>query len=189
VRRTSEAARENILNAAERLLAASGPQSLKLADVAGEAGVANASVLHHFGSIGAMQVALAERMIADLVTRILAINEAGGGGPSPVSANALFDAFEERGAARLSAWLVMTDEADRLTIVREAVTGVAARAFAGQGLSRQDSENLVMIAVVLAMGVGLFGKTFSTLMEKPEGHARALVMTVLLEHAATRIKG
>ena len=49
------------------------PQSLRLADVAKRAGVANATVLHYFGSIDAVQQALMERMIADLVENILSV--------------------------------------------------------------------------------------------------------------------
>jgi len=73
IRRTPEESRANILAAAEALLVEQGPQSLRLADVAKAAGVANATVLHHFGSIDAVQQALMERMIADLVESVMAI--------------------------------------------------------------------------------------------------------------------
>ena len=73
IRRTPEESRANILSAAEDLLVEQGPQSLRLADVAKRAGVANATVLHHFGSIDAVQQALMERMIADLVENILSV--------------------------------------------------------------------------------------------------------------------
>jgi AcrR family transcriptional regulator len=73
VRRSSEAARENILAACEAILLEKGPQALKLADVAAGAGVANATVLHHFGSVDGVQTALMARMIRQLVERIEAI--------------------------------------------------------------------------------------------------------------------
>ncbi|HBH89080.1 MAG TPA: TetR/AcrR family transcriptional regulator, partial [Hyphomonadaceae bacterium] len=73
IRRTPEESRANILASAERLLTEQGPQTLRLADVAKEAGVANATVLHHFGTIDGVHTALMERMIAELVEKVMAI--------------------------------------------------------------------------------------------------------------------
>ena len=56
LRRSQEASRENILSAAEAILKADGPQNLKLVEVAKAAGVVNATVLHHFGSIGELEL-------------------------------------------------------------------------------------------------------------------------------------
>jgi AcrR family transcriptional regulator len=186
VRRSPEVARENILAAAERLLVAQGPQALKLADVATEASVANASVLHHFGSIDDVQTALMERMVGDLVGRILAIREVSTE-PSLAGAQALFDAFEAPGVARLAAWLEMTGEAKRMTMVRSAVKKVVVRLSERANMAPTDAEDLIMASVVLAMGVGLFGRAFSKLMGKPAGHTRALAMAMLAEHAAKRV--
>lgn len=183
LRRSPEAARENILAAAERLLVAQGPQALKLADVAAEAGIANASVLHHFGSIDEVQTALMERMVADLVARILAISEMSTE-PSPAGAQALFDAFEAPGVARLAAWLEMTGEAKRMTMVRGAVGKVVVRLSERASMTPAEAENLIMASVVLAMGVGLFGRALSTLMGKPAGHTRDLAMALLAKHVA-----
>lgn len=175
LRRSPEAARENILAAAEALLVEDGPQALKLAEVAAGAGVANATVLHHFGSIDGVQTALMERMIAQLVERILA--HAGDGDLLAMRTSgiqALFDSFETRGAARLAAWLELTGQWRRVTSVRKAVQDVIARNIARTGLTPAASENLVLISVVLAMGVGLFGRSVATLMGKPPGRARKL---------------
>lgn len=185
LRRSPAAARDNILAAAERLLKATGPQGLKLSDVATEAGVANASVLHHFGSISEMQAALMEQMIADLVRRIQAITDAGRD-PSSDGAEALFDAFEAPGVARLAAWLEMTGQAERMTIVREAVQAVVTMACDRTGATEAEAENAIMVGVVLAMGVGLFGRSFSTLMGKPPGHTRDLAMGALATLAGRR---
>lgn len=181
IRRTPEAARENILAAAERLLAAQGPQALKLADIATAAGVSNASVLHHFGAIQEVQTALMERMIGRLVETIFAAPV----DPTDIIASrdqgvrALFDAFEDRGASRLAAWLVLTEETQRLTSVRRAVQDVVAKRMAPAGLPPELAESLVLVSVVLAMGVGLFGDSLGALMGKPPGHARMLAEQLL----------
>ena len=181
IRRSPEAARENILAAAEVLLVDKGPQALKLADVAAGAGVANATVLHHFGSIDGVQTALMERMIAQLVERLLARAPDGDIAKLRESGmQALFDAFETRGAARLAAWLELTGEWRRVTSVRKAVQEVVTRNHVRAGFSQPAAENLVLVAVILAMGVGLFGRSVGTLMGKPPGRARKLAEELLL---------
>lgn len=189
LRRSPEAARENILAAAEALLMKSGPQALKLADVAAQAGVANATVLHHFDSIDGVQTALMERMVAQLVEQILAIQpEATPADPLALretGMQALFDAFETRGAARLAAWLELTGEWRRLTSVRKAVQEVVARNLPLTGLEAKAMEDLVLVSVVMAMGVGLFGRPLATLMGRPAGHTRTLAEALLRLQAET----
>lgn len=182
VRRSPEAARENILAAAEALLVEKGPQALKLADVAAAAGVVHATVLHHFGSIDEVQTALMERMIRQLVDQILA------SAPSAVDpvaraeagARALFDAFEARGAARLAAWLELTGESRRLTLVREAVREVVANRIAQEGaVGPETAEEFILVSVALAMGVGLFGRSLAELMDKPPERTRELALELI----------
>lgn len=181
VRRSPEAARENILAAAETLLVEKGPQALKLADVAAGAGVANATVLHHFGSVDGVQTALMERMIAQLVERLLASAPEGDVAKlRGTGFQTLFDSFETRGAARLAAWLELTGEWRRVTSVRKAVQEIVARNLTRTGLTPATAENLVLVSVVLAMGVGLFGRSVGTLMGKPPGRARKLAEDMLL---------
>lgn len=182
IRRSPEESRSNILSAAESLLVAQGPQSLRLADVAKAAGVANATVLHHFGSIDAVQKALMERMIADLVASILAVevpldDPAAARG---VGLKTLFDAFETRGAARLAAWLELTDETSRLTLVREAVQEVAQKKMVNAGIPADMAEDLILLSVTLAIGVGLFGPSLGQLIGKPPERARELTLQMLL---------
>ena len=181
IRRTPEESRANILAAAESLLVEQGPQSLRLADVAKAAGVANATVLHHFGSIAAVHQALMERMIADLVDSILSVEIPA---DAPLEARAvglktLFDAFETRGAARLAAWLELTGETSRLTVVREAVQEVAQKKIASVGIPADMAEDMILLSVTLAVGVGLFGRSLGTLIGKPPDRARELALQML----------
>jgi len=184
IRRTPEESRANILSAAEALLVEQGPQSLRLADVAKAAGVANATVLHHFGTIDAVQKALMERMIGDLVRSIMAIDIPA---DAPAEARAaglktLFDALETPGAARLAAWLELTDETSRLTVVREAVQEVAQKKIASAGVPADVAEDMILMSVTLALGVGLFGPSLGRLIGKPESRAREMTLQMLLGH-------
>lgn len=181
VRRSAEAARENILAAAEALLTEKGPQALKLADVANAAGVVHATVLHHFGSIADVQAALAERMIRRLVEQILDTPppETGPAWRSLSGVDALFDAFEAPGAARLAAWLQLTDEMDRLTVVGEAVQSVVRGRMVREGLDEATARDLVLLSVILALGAGLFGPSLAALTGAAPGRPRELVMELL----------
>ena len=180
VRRSQEASRDNILAAAERLLVSGGPQTLRLADVAKEAGVANATVLHHFGTIDGVQTALMDRMIVELVSGLLAMDlpDDPRAGRAAALQN-LFDAFETKGAARLAAWLELTDESRRLRTVREAVQTVVRQKIGAAAADESRLEDAILISVILAIGVGLFGPTLGELLGKPKGRARAVALKLL----------
>lgn len=192
VRRSPEASRENILSAAEGLLVERGPQQLKLADVAAAAGVANATVLHHFSSIDGLQAALMDHMIARLVATLLEVEAPDGDvlAVERASTQVLFDAFERKGAARLAAWLELSGEARRLTGVGPAFRTVLEKHIGrADGLSAPEAEDHMLLAVILALGVGLFGPTLGALMGKPSGHARALAMALLQAQAEDWLEG
>lgn len=188
MRRAPEAARENILTAAERLLVEQGPLALKLSDVAAAAGIANASVLHHFGSIDGLHAALMERMISQLVADILALEVSPGNreGQFETVVQALFDVFETRGAARLAAWLELTGEWRRLTSVREAVGAVVAKRVAFGDIGAREVEDLVLVSVTLAMGAGLFGRALAELIGRDPERTREVAVHVLRTFVAGR---
>jgi AcrR family transcriptional regulator len=180
IRRSPEASRENILEAAEGLLVSDGPQSLRLADVAKAAGVANATVLHHFGTIDGVQTALMERMIVQLVSSLLAMDVPAEPGAARAAAlQNLFDAFETKGAARLAAWLEMTGESRRLSSVRSAVQTVIRQKIGAAAGDEAAYEDAILVSVILAIGVGLFGPTLGELLGKPKGRARAVALKLL----------
>jgi AcrR family transcriptional regulator len=185
-RRSPQASRDNILTAAEAILTDSGPLDLKLTEVAARAGVATATVLHHFGSIDGVQAALMERMITRLAARVVAIAAASPDGALAAETDvALFDAFEERGIARLAAWLVMTDEAPRLSVVKRAVDEIVDLTLArlARPPPREVIEDLALAAITAALGAGLFGQTLSSLLERPPGSARAALLAALASSA------
>jgi len=107
IRRPAERAREEILDAAERLLVADGPAALRVQAVAREVGVTDANVHYHFGSRdGLLQAVLrrAARRLRDDVADVLERWE-----PEPAAvvelAELLRFLYTGRGYARLTAWL------------------------------------------------------------------------------------
>ncbi|HWU80992.1 MAG TPA: TetR/AcrR family transcriptional regulator, partial [Caulobacter sp.] len=174
IRRSPEAARENILAAAEALLVEKGPQAIKLADVAKAAGVVHANVIHHFGSIAGVETALMERMIRQLADKIIRGFQQEGV-ELGFGAQALFDAFEAKGAARLAAWLELTGEGRRMTLVRAVVDEVVQTRLARDvGVERDKVVDFILLNIILAVGVGLFGPTLSELLGRPPQRAREL---------------
>jgi AcrR family transcriptional regulator len=190
VRRAPEAARDNILAAAEKLLVEQGPLALKLADVAIASSVANASVLHHFGSIDGLHAALMERMTSQLIAQVLAISANADNRALKHEAvvQALFDVFETRGAARLAAWLELSGEWRRLMHVRDAVREVITRRAAFGDINARQAQDLVLISVTLAMGAGLFGHALAELIGKPPGTTRKLAADVLRAYTLAQAK-
>jgi AcrR family transcriptional regulator len=186
VRRQPAAAREHILAAAEALLVEQGPLALKLVEVAAGAEVATATVLHHFGSIDGVHTALMERMTEQLVANIFAAAMSAEDRAAQTDAvmEALFDTFETRGAARLAAWLELTGEWRRLTNVRDAVRVVVAKRVERGDAKAAEVEDMVLVAVVMAMGAGLFGRSLGQLVGKPAGRARKLAVEMLREREA-----
>nr|WP_295109260.1 TetR/AcrR family transcriptional regulator [uncultured Caulobacter sp.] len=179
VRRSPEAARENILAAAEALLVEHGPQAIKLADVAKAAGVVHANVIHHFGSIAGVETALMARMIRQLADKII-IGFNAQGVSAGFGAQALFDAFETKGAARLAAWLELTGEGRRMTLVREVVDAVVQTRLARDvGVERDTVVDFILLNIILAVGVGLFGPTLSELLGRPPQRARELALEMI----------
>ena len=192
LRRTSEGAQENILAAAEKILVESGPQNLKLVEVARRAGVVNATVLHHFGSIDGVQAALMTRMIADLVSRILAVTDhvTDPAAFATQSTEALFEAFEAKPVARLAAWLELTGESRRLTTVREAVRSVLSTRMVEQtGMPVAVVEDFILLCLSMALGAGLFGATLGSLLGRPESRARDLALAILQRRVADATLG
>ncbi|PHY19793.1 TetR/AcrR family transcriptional regulator [Caulobacter sp. BP25] len=179
VRRSPEAARENILAAAEAILVEHGPQALKLADVAKAAGVVHANVIHHFGSIAGVETALMERMIRNLADKVITGFNTGGATPG-FGAQALFEAFEAKGAARLAAWLELTGESRRLTVVRNVVDEIIQTRLAQDlGLDREKVVDFILLNIILAVGTGLFGPTLSDLLGRPPERARELALEMV----------
>lgn len=189
IRRSPEAARQNILEAAEQLLLDRGPQALKLVDVAQGAGVSHATVLHHFGSIDGVQTALMEQMIRQLVARILsAVRPIDPDGQLERVGQVLFDAFESAGGARLAAWLELTGETRRLTMVRAAVEEVISGPMAQKGIAPETATNLILVAVSMAMGVGLIGRSLAELVGRPPESTRQAALDFLNAGLAAALK-
>jgi AcrR family transcriptional regulator len=109
-RRTADQARDEILTVAERHLARSGPEGVRLSAIADEMGVTHPALLKHFASREALLGALLRRAGRRLQQTLSgAVAEPGDG---ELDVTRLFESldviYRTQGYARLSAWLVLS---------------------------------------------------------------------------------
>lgn len=158
-RRTAEATRDALLDAAQALLVARGPDAITLDAVGAAIGVSRQAVLHHFGSRAGVLRAVVERswkgLFADLAT--LSRTE---GRSADTFVDRVDDVARRRGNARLGAWLLLSGE------------GLPDEVFEGalQGLptDRDAAFELLLIGSAL-FGDAIFGTRLRQALGLAEG--------------------
>jgi AcrR family transcriptional regulator len=111
-RRSPEQARALILDAAQRLLAAHGPDAIGLKDVAREAGVSHALVSHYFGTVEALiESVFREQMLRTRAEIIQEIGDLTRSGPAEWI-QLSFDHLAHPLTGRLLAWAILTGRLD-----------------------------------------------------------------------------
>lgn len=182
-RRTPKEARALILEVAENRLAAHGPEGLKVADVARDAGIAHSTLLHHFGSTAELQKDLVDQMVQRLLRDILEqlSGEKLGGVDGFGILQKVFAVLADRGHARLMAWLMLTGQrtdtgqeiADRL--LYDVVEAIYAQSVAeGRPITpdtKRDAKFAVYLAAIAAMGDGLSGPVLAPIIGLSEEEA------------------
>jgi TetR/AcrR family transcriptional regulator, repressor for neighboring sulfatase len=166
VRRTPDEARRLILDAAQAAIARTGPEGLRLHDIAAAAGISHPLILHHFGSRAGLVRALTREAVAELKEKLVAamterdysIEE---------QLDRVFDAFRNGLGQRL-AWLATVDpdgdQSGATTIQREIADHLHARRVAavppGAAVPREDSQFLVLLIATAALGDAIYGAQF-----------------------------
>lgn len=161
-------AREAILAAAESLLVESGPDGLRLTEVAMRAGVSHPNVLYHFGTVAELQTQLAQRVTVRLAENVARLYES----EDPLSISVdrvvagVFRVFDEGGYARLIAWLTLSPNnptyellGEKLEIVRAAIAAHPALRGAENDERRRRIVPAIELVIFAAIGYGLTGKT------------------------------
>lgn len=163
-RRTAEEARTEILDAAERRLAAAGPAALRLQEIAADVGISHPAVLHHFGSREALVQAVVERAMQNLeqdLVRSFASASASAGTPdSAALLDRVFETLAERGHARLMAWLMLSGYEPLGTESARANWRAIARAthaLRPAGASLEDTMFTVVLSALALFGQAIAG--------------------------------
>jgi AcrR family transcriptional regulator len=109
-RRAPELARQEILDAAERVFAASQPDQVGLKEVAREAGVSHALITHYFGTYAGLLEATLERRLRALREVVLArLREPDALGRPGELLEILFRTLEDPVHLRLMRWLLASE--------------------------------------------------------------------------------
>lgn len=109
-RRTPEEARLEILDAADRVFAASQPDAVGLKDVGREAGVSHALITHYFGTFaGLIEAALERRIRALRETMLERLRHAGALARPSELLGILFTALADPVHLRLMRWLLASE--------------------------------------------------------------------------------
>lgn len=161
-RRSSAEARAAILDAAERLLIASGPAGIRLQEVAADVGVSHPTVLHHFGSREALVKEVCERRYTAIRSSVIAAIEASAGGEEQLSAvlDSVYESLVAAGHGRAVFWLALEGLLDSSEQLHMRDIGLAVHALRGRipkapAAPIEDTQNMVALAsfVLLAQAV------------------------------------
>jgi AcrR family transcriptional regulator len=170
VRRTPEEARRLILETAQTLIAKTGPEGLRLQDIAVAAGISHPLILHHFGSRAGLVHALTQQTVEELKDRLLAAMTQPEYSPGE-QLDRVFETFRGGLAQRL-AWLAIerqegqtagtaAEGLESASTLREIADVLQARraaaAPAGQAPPRDDTVWLVHLVAVAAFGDAIYG--------------------------------
>lgn len=165
-RRDAAAAREAILDAAERQLVLAGPSGIRLQEVAAIAGVSHPTVLHHFGSREGLVKAVITRSLTAINSRLVEAISQSTGEVAQVEAmlDGVFEALAHGGRARVIMWLALEGhriEGDaRLSRVVDAAHALRQARRAGNkrhAPSRDDTAHSVVLATLALIGSAVMG--------------------------------
>ena len=183
VRRSPEEARRLILATAQALIARTGPEGLRLQDIAAEAGISHPLILLHFKSRAGLVRALTRQTAAEFKDRLVAALA-----QPELTTEALidrvFDAFAGGLAQRL-AWLAIMDpegmdpegEADEpATVLSEIAQTLHMRRLAAappsREVTREDTQWLMHLVAIAAFGEAMHGVRLRRGLGCDEGETR-----------------
>ncbi len=178
IRRTAEEARRVILDAAEKRLAENGPEGIRLQEIANDVGISHPTILHHFENRDGLVLALARRGAEQLSASLMtAFSSADGAGRDMHAImDRVYEVLAERGHSRLVGWMVLggiwRDDPGRVGFLQELIDVIhrlrekEAGAAGDPQPSRDETEFLVMLGAIAALGDGLFG----TVVRRAAGH-------------------
>jgi AcrR family transcriptional regulator len=186
IRRTPEEARTLALASARRLLLAEGPNAITLQAVAADLGMSHTNLIHHFGSATGLQSELMRQMVSELTATIesAVMRLRAGKGEVKDFVDIVFDAFDQGGAARLAAWMVLSGESMRLApigeVVRDHIDSVE------RGADANDTSNIheritsaTLFVSVAALGDAIIGNQLRKMVGRERDAVRKLIGSLL----------
>lgn len=155
-RRPPEVARQEILDAAERVFTASQPDRVGLKEVAREAGVSHALITHYFGTYAGLIEAALERRIRTVREELLArLRESGALSRPGALIALLFRSLEDPVHLRLTRWLFASERpaASHAFALRDHGLKLVAHHVAAALAAQPDRELIAKVELALVTAV------------------------------------
>jgi AcrR family transcriptional regulator len=157
-RRTAEEAHEQILQAAAKRLAESGPRGIRLQEIAADVGVSHPTILHHFGSREGLVEAVVNRALEGLRDDVVAaFSDRVDAGQGAALVHKVMATLGDQGHARLMAWLSLegANAGDPMHLLQGLARMIHARRLEEVDAKPELEDTLF---VVLLAGLALFGE-------------------------------
>ena len=156
-RQEAEISRAQILEVAERHLAAGGPSAVKVQTVGAELGLTDAAVHYHFGNRRGLMEALLRHAGRNIKASLAA---ASGDGNAPLDfakiVDRLDDAYRRKDYARLALWLALEEETPPGEGMYRPLAEAVHRARRGKP-SFEDTQIAVALLNIVLIGEALAG--------------------------------
>ncbi len=185
IRRTPEASRAAVLEAAQRLLATQGPAAVTLSAVAEATAMTHGNVAHLFGSSALLQAALIAHMAREFTDQVGrgAMRLRSGEMSEHELVDLVFEQFSRVGYGRLLGSLSASGRTEALEPIFAALEPWIDDLRAAGGDSRQrGSVPAVLSLVSLALTASLIGPALERTASMPSGSLRRLAVEELRRH-------
>jgi AcrR family transcriptional regulator len=178
-RRSAEESRLEILDAAQARLAQYGISGLNIVDVARDAGMSHATLIHHFGNTDGMRRALVHHMTDRLLRDLINALQSEAALANEDIMRDLFAALSRGGHAKLLAWLALGDQdlnnsaqptAEVVDLFQELIPVMASRLPRSPSTER-TARQLIFLVATAAIGYGISGPTLSGLLHMESADA------------------
>ena len=165
-RRAPEVARQELLDAAERLFTSERPGEVGLKDIGHEAGVSHALVTHYFGTYAGLVEATLERRLVRLRESIRErLREAGALSRPEELLDVLFDTLEDPVHLRLIKWLAAGERASSVHAFALQQRGLAIIAQQVAEAIRADPPRAMIDTLELALVTAVAAATGYAIMK------------------------
>ena len=156
-RRTPSESKRQVLEAAQRRLEVHGLDGLGIVEVARDAGMSHATLLHHFGSAEGMRLALIDAMTSRLIRDVMRSLRADD--PAEVIFEKLFATFTKTNHANLIAWRALNSSiqvgiGESFGLFEELIDICTERL---ETRDREVARNLVLLVAATSVGIGISG--------------------------------
>ena len=170
VRRTVGEAKSLILSVASERLSNFGLEGLNISGVAKDSGMSHASVIHHFGSTGAMREALLEKMTHDLLSDVMvALNHHEE--PAKILEH-LFEMLSRGGHGRLLAWLALDQQAFTPVSGSKGLFTDILNTIAEDSSDPVHAKQIIFLVAIAAMGKSICGDAIAGLIGMNEAESQ-----------------